>query len=76
MLRACLGLYPDAPRKMLKIVNPRLPAFLTELTLSGLRVGKTRVSLHFTRNGEGTSAAVREMDGERLGVRIEVGAES
>ena len=76
MLRACLGLYPDAPRKMLKIVNPRLPPFLTELTLSGLRVGNTRISLHFTRSGEGTFAAVREMQGEPLAIRIEVGAQS
>src|SRR5205823_595654 len=74
MLRACLGLYPDAPRKMLKIVNPWLPSFLTDLTLSGLRVGNTRVSLHFTRSGEGTFAAVRELHGEPLSIRIEVGA--
>jgi glycogen debranching enzyme len=74
LLRACLGLYPDAPGKTLRIVNPHLPPFLNELTLSGLRVGNTRVALHFKRTGEGTFAAVREMQGEPLVTRIEVGA--
>ena len=73
MLRACLGLYPDAPHKTLRIVNPHLPSFMNELTLSGLRVGSTRVALQFTRTGEGTFAAVREMHGEPLVTRIEVG---
>ena len=74
MLRACLGLYPDAPRKTLKIVNPQLPGFISELTLDGLRVGGTRVTLHFARGGGGTFANVREMQGEPLTTRIEVGA--
>ena len=74
MLRACLGLYPDAPRKTLRIVNPHLPPFMHELTLEGLRVGNTRVALQFTRTGEGTFAAVREMKGDALVTRIEVGS--
>jgi glycogen debranching enzyme len=74
LLRACLGLYPDAPRKMLKIVNPRLPAAIRELTIERLRVGDTRLTLDFTRTGEGCFASVREMEGEPLGIRIEVGA--
>ncbi|HUJ29193.1 MAG TPA: glycogen debranching N-terminal domain-containing protein [Myxococcales bacterium] len=75
MLRACLGLYPDAPRKTLKIVNPHLPPFLDALTLENLRVGASRVTLRFERRGEGTFAAVREMRGEPLLTRIEVGAQ-
>ncbi len=74
MLRACLGLYPDAPRKTLRIVNPQLPGFVNELSIDNLRVGNTRVSLQFTRTGEGTFAAVRELRGEPLVTRIEVGA--
>ncbi len=75
MLRACLGLYPDAPRKTLKIVNPHLPPALTELTLERLRIGNTRLTLQFTRSGDSCFAAVREMEGEPLAVRIEVGAQ-
>jgi glycogen debranching enzyme len=76
LLRACIGLYPDAPRKTLRIVNPHLPEFMHELTIEGLRVGNTRVALQFNRSGEGTFAAVREMQGEPLVTRIEVGGSS
>ena len=74
LLRACLGLYPDAPRKTLKIVNPRLPAWLNELTIEGLRVGQTRLTLHFAHSGDGTFATVKEMVGEPLAIRLEIGA--
>jgi glycogen debranching enzyme len=75
LVRACLGLFPDAPRKTLKIVNPQLSPWLHELTLSRLRVGRSHVSLHFTRTREGCFAAITESDGEPLAVRIEVGAQ-
>jgi glycogen debranching enzyme len=74
LLRACLGVYPDAPRKMLKIVNPQLPGWLSELTIEGLCIGSTRLTLHFARGGEGTFATVREMVGEPLAIRLEIGA--
>ena len=73
LLRACLGIYPDAPRRALRIVNPQLPEFLDELTLRGLRVGASRVSLRFTRTGDGCFAAVTETKGDSLSLRIEVG---
>ncbi|HYS09169.1 MAG TPA: glycogen debranching N-terminal domain-containing protein [Myxococcales bacterium] len=76
MLRACLGLYPDAPRKAIKIVNPVLPDAIQRLTLERLRVGDTRLTLQFTRTGEGCFAAVRKMEGDPLAIRIEVGAQS
>ena len=76
LLRSCLGLYPDAPRKMLKILNPQLPDWMPSLKLTGLRVGHTRLSLHFTRSGDGCFAAVTAMEGEPLSTRIEVGAQS
>jgi glycogen debranching enzyme len=76
LLRACLGIYPDAPRKMLKIVNPQLPSWLSELTIEGLCIGSTRLTLHFARGGEGTFATVREMVGEPLAIRLEIGAQA
>jgi glycogen debranching enzyme len=74
MLRACLGLYPDGPRRTLKIVNPQLPEWASELTLRGMRIANSRVSLHFTRTGQGCFAAVTETNGDPLALRIEVGA--
>lgn len=73
MLRACLGIYPDAPRRSLKIVNPQLPHWMDEITLTRLRVGSTRVSLHFHRKGDGCFAAITETQGEPLSTRIENG---
>ena len=76
MLRGCLGLYPDAPRRSLRIVNPQLPPWMDEVTLSKLRIGASRVTLHFTRTGEGCFAAITETEGEQLSTRIEVGVQS
>jgi glycogen debranching enzyme len=76
LLRACLGIYPDAPHKALKIVNPQLPSWLSELTIEGLGIGSTRLTLHFARGGEGTFATVREMVGEPLAIRLEIGAQA
>jgi glycogen debranching enzyme len=74
MLRACLGLYPDGPRRRLRIVNPQLPEWASEITLRGMRIANSRVSLHFTRTGQGCFAAVTETNGDPLALRIEVGA--
>lgn len=73
LLRACLGLYPDAPRRTLHVQNPRLPPWLEDVHIRGMQVGPTKISLHFTRTGEGTFAAVSGMEGEPLRVRIDLG---
>jgi hypothetical protein len=50
---------------------------MTELTLRGMRIGNSRVTLHFTRTSEGRCfAAVIETQGDPLALRIEVGAGS
>src|SRR5581483_267755 len=56
LLQACLGLEPDADRRRLSIISPRLPSFLDKLDLCGVRVGDARVKLHFARHGERTHA--------------------
>ncbi len=55
LLQVSLGLYPFAPLAALVLVRPRLPASLPKLTLSGLRVGRARVDLRFTRQPDGTA---------------------
>jgi hypothetical protein len=61
LVQIMLGLYPFAPLRTLTIVRPRLPAWLPELTLRGLRVGPATVDLQFERR-PGGSAAWKVMD--------------
>jgi glycogen debranching enzyme len=72
LLRAVLGLFPDAPRHMLRVVQPWLPPWLEALTLSGLRIGTTRATLRFTRGPSTAFAEVLHVEGGELRVRIEV----
>jgi glycogen debranching enzyme len=75
MLQAVLGILPDAPANLLHIRNPVLPAGIQELTLTNLRVGKSRISLHFARRASRTLVNVLavESEAEPFQVRIEVG---
>ena len=72
LLRAALGLFPDAPRRELRIEHPRLPEWLDEITLAGCRVGAARATLRFLRGRTGAFAEVLAIDGGELRVRIEV----
>jgi glycogen debranching enzyme len=54
LLQSMLGLYPYAPLHALAL-DPHLPEWLPELTLSGLRVGDARVDLRFVRRDDGTT---------------------
>lgn len=48
-IQALLGLYPYAPLSVL-FIDPHLPAWLPELTLKNLQVGKSRVTIRFYHN--------------------------
>lgn len=52
LIHSMLGLIPVAPRQTL-IIDPDLPEWLPELTLSNMRVGNARVSLRFWRDAAG-----------------------
>jgi len=54
LVQALLGLYPYAPLNLL-IVDPHLPEWLPELTVSNLRVGDAVVTLRFRRHTSGHS---------------------
>jgi glycogen debranching enzyme len=75
MLQAVLGILPDAPANLLHIRNPVLPRGIQELTVTNLRVGRSRVSLHFARRASRTLVNVLavESEAEPFQVRIEVG---
>ena len=72
ILQATLGLFPEAPARVLHVRNPVLPDFLDELTVSGMTVGDSRVSLHFRRHGDRTLANLLSVEGGALQVRIEL----
>ena len=72
LIRACLGLFPDAPRRALHIASPHLPEWLDHLTLSRLRIGTSRVTLHFTRSPTGTFVSMGDVEGGPLNVRIDL----
>jgi glycogen debranching enzyme len=51
VLQSMLGIVPLAPVNTL-VIDPVLPTWLPEVTLSGLRVGGATVSLRFWRDGD------------------------
>ena len=53
LLQAMLGLQQDAPRGKL-YVDPALPDWLPDVTLTDLRLGRMRFDIRFWRDGEET----------------------
>lgn len=72
LLQAVLGLLPDAPGGILHVREPQLPHFIRELSVDGLRVGDSRVSLEFRRRGDRTLANLLSVEGASLRVHIEL----
>jgi glycogen debranching enzyme len=58
---ALLGLQADAPNGML-YVDPSLPAWLGDITLKGLRVGKKTFDIRFWRTGSETQLEILRGD--------------
>ena len=54
MIQALLGLRPAAPVRTL-IVDPHLPPWLPDLTLTGVRIGEVTATLRATRRRDGTT---------------------
>ena len=55
LVQIMLGIYPFAPLGLVALVRPRLPAWLPELTLADLRVGRARLTLRFRRAPDGSA---------------------
>jgi glycogen debranching enzyme len=72
LLQALLGIYAEAPARILHIRDPVLPDFLGELTVSGLAIGGSRAALQFRRHGTRTLANLLSLEGDPLQVRIEL----
>jgi glycogen debranching enzyme len=59
LLQAMLGLVPDAPKGKL-FIDPALPVWMPDVTLTDLTVGKERFSIRFWRDGDATLHEVIE----------------
>jgi glycogen debranching enzyme len=64
LLQAMLGISARADENMLTINKPMLPPWLERVELSNLRVGSTRLSLVFTREGDVTTFSLTERHGD------------
>ena len=71
MLTGMLGLRPDAQRRELRIVNPRLPEFLGCLRMENFRVGGSRITLEFQRQGKRTFCNVIGTQGAPIAISID-----
>src|ERR1700746_2902068 len=58
LLQAMLGLQQDAPRGKL-YVDPALPDWMPDVTLTDLRLGRRRFNIRFWRDGKDTVFEVR-----------------
>jgi glycogen debranching enzyme len=63
LLQTILGLRADAPRGKL-YVHPTLPRWLPDLTLRGLEVGRSNLSLRFWREADTSRWEVLEAEGD------------
>ncbi|MBN8872480.1 MAG: amylo-alpha-1,6-glucosidase [Rhodospirillales bacterium] len=61
LLQAMLGIIPDAPNEKL-YVDPNLPAWLPDITLYDLRLGRRHFDIRFTREDETTTFEVLRGD--------------
>ena len=58
LLAACLGIHIDAQRSLVRLKNPTLPHFLTELQIDGLNVGGLTADILLRRQKTGVSVLV------------------
>ena len=75
LIQAMLALWPVAPLKLL-LIDPELPEWLPDLTLSNLRVGNARLRIRFHREADGSTAwKILEKRGTVLVIQQAAGAD-
>ena len=73
LLQAMLGIQPDAPNDKL-YVDPDLPAWLPDVTLMDLRLGRRHLDIRFRRDGDKTVWEVLRGDAKLVTYRSSVAA--
>ena len=64
LLSACLGLKLDHARNEISFDDPRMPAFLDELVIRGLRLGHSSADIKLRRDGDDITASVLKREGD------------
>jgi glycogen debranching enzyme len=72
LLQGTLGLFPEAPQRVLHVRDPVLPTFLRDIMITGLRIGNSQVALQFRRHRDRTLVNLLEIEGAPLQVSIEL----
>ena len=67
-MQCILGLQPFAPLKLLA-VDPVLPAWLPEVTISNLRIGTAVAQIRFYREGKDSQFEVLNLEGDLKVIR-------
>lgn len=70
LLDACLGLHVDASTRSIHFAEPALPAFLDEVTITGLEVGDARADVRLHRDRSRVQVALTRATGP-VGLVIE-----
>jgi glycogen debranching enzyme len=70
LLTGLLGMQPRADRGELAIVDPHLPPFLRTLRMENLRIGGSRITLDFKRDGDRTHCNVVEIRGKKIKISV------
>ena len=65
LVQAMIGFQPDAPNRRL-LIDPTLPDWLPEFTLTGLLIGQERFDIRFARHGAETEFEVLRGDPSRV----------
>ncbi|WP_071515800.1 amylo-alpha-1,6-glucosidase [Geitlerinema sp. PCC 9228] len=63
LLQMMLNPIPDAANGCLRLVKPRLPAFLSRLSIHNLQVGNSHIDLELERQGEHTACRILKQQG-------------
>jgi len=70
LLQACLGLEIDYQANDIRFVTPRLPEFLDEVCIRGLRLGETSVDVMLWRHQNGVAVNILDRTGDARVVAI------
>ena len=64
LLAACLGLELDHARGEITFLDPRMPSFLDELVIRGLRLGDASADVRVRRDGDDITVSVIRREGD------------
>jgi len=63
LLKACLNIEPDALKNQVRIVEPALPDWLSNVVIRGLRIGNATLDLSFQCSDGMTSCRILKKTG-------------